>query len=83
MERFAPQPILSTTKLRKMIDVGAVYGDPFRFVSFLASIRRGTCPVVPRARTGRAPELPGPYVEPGLMDGISVKMDVFLLPVNS
>lgn len=43
MQRFAPQPILSTTKLRKMIDVGAVYSDPFRFVSFLLPIRRGTC----------------------------------------
>jgi len=32
MERFAPQPILSTTKLRKMIDVGAVSRDLFRFL---------------------------------------------------
>lgn len=30
MERFAPQPILSTTKLQKMIDVGAVSRDLFR-----------------------------------------------------
>ena len=54
VERFAPQLILSTTKLRKMIDVGAVYGDLFRFVSFLVPIRQGACL---RTRTDHTAEL--------------------------
>jgi hypothetical protein len=61
MERFALQPILSTTKLRKMIDVGAVSRDLFRFLCRFGRARaRASETESEQPRSYRAPANVGP-----------------------